>query len=89
LAAAADMLVSALRVVPGERFAIVGDTATVEIMAALEHAGLAARAEVASLRLDQLKSHATNHSGDRPHNILERGPQIRLGRLQRRNQAEQ
>jgi leucyl aminopeptidase (aminopeptidase T) len=70
LARAADVLVSALRVAPGERFAIVGDAATTDILRFLEHAGRAARAEVATLKLDELKSYATNHSGDRPHKVL-------------------
>lgn len=59
-----------LRVAPGERFVVVGDAATVPILDALDLAGRAARAEVATLRLDELKSFATNHSGDRPHKVL-------------------
>ena len=74
LARAADILVrTALKVTPGERFAIVGDSATVPILAALDYAGRAAGAEVATLRLDELKSYSTNHSGDRPHKVLPDG----------------
>ena len=71
LAKAADVLVqTALRVGPGERFVVVGDLPTMPILAALEHAGRAAGAEVASLRLDELRSYSTNHSGERPHKVL-------------------
>jgi leucyl aminopeptidase (aminopeptidase T) len=74
LAKAADVLVrTALRVAPGERFVVVGDAATVPILAALEQAGRAAGAEVAPLRLDELKSYSTNHSGERPHKVLPDG----------------
>lgn len=71
LANAADVLVeTALRVAPGERFVIVGDFATTSILEALERAGRAAGAEVASLRLDEVRSYSTNHSGERPHKVL-------------------
>ncbi len=71
LSKAADALVrTALRVSPGERFVLVGDAPTAAILAALEQAGRAMDAEVASLRLDELRSYSTNHSGERPHKVL-------------------
>ena len=70
LARAARVLVQALRVTAGERFVVVGDLETLPLLAALEQAGRAAGAEVASLRIDQLRSHSTNHSGERPHKVL-------------------
>lgn len=74
LATAATVLVqSALRVAQGERFVIVGDFATTPILTALDRAGRAAGAEVATLRLDQLRSYSTNHSGERPHRVLPDG----------------
>ncbi|MBX3206466.1 MAG: hypothetical protein KF764_15435 [Labilithrix sp.] len=74
LTTAAEVLVaSALRVTAGERFVVVGDHPTTPIVAALERAGRAAGAEVAPLRLDQLKSYSTNHSGERPHKVLPDG----------------
>src|SRR4051812_30987068 len=74
LARAASVLVqTALRVAPGERFVIVGDAATLRLLSALEQAGRAAGAEVATLHLDQLRSFSTNHSGERPHKVLPDG----------------
>jgi aminopeptidase len=74
LARAANVLVkTALRVATGERFAIVGDVGTTPIVNALEQAGRDVDAEVATLRLDQLKSYSTNHSGERPHKVLPDG----------------
>ncbi len=74
LARAADVLVqTALHVVAGERFVVVGDAPTQSITNALEQAGRAAGAEVAALRLDQLRSFSTNHSGERPHKVLPDG----------------
>jgi leucyl aminopeptidase (aminopeptidase T) len=71
LTTAARMLVqTALRVAAGERFVIVGDLTTSAILTALELAGRDAQAEVAVLRLDQLRSYSTNHSGERPHKVL-------------------
>jgi leucyl aminopeptidase (aminopeptidase T) len=71
LSRAAEVLVTtALRVTPGERFVVVGDLGTTAIMNAIEQVGRAAGAEVASLRLDLLKSYSTNHSGERPHKVL-------------------
>ncbi len=68
---AATMLVmTALRVSPGERFVAVGDLESTQILEALELAGKNAGAETATLRLDQLRSYSTNHSGDRPHKVL-------------------
>ncbi len=74
LARAADVLVkTALRVATGERFAIVGDVGTSPIVHELERAGRETGAEVATLRLDQLRSYSTNHSGERPHKVLPDG----------------
>ena len=74
LTKAATILVqTALRVVPGERFVVVGDAPTMPILDALEQAGRAAGAEVATLRLDLLKSVSTNHTGERPHKVLPDG----------------
>jgi leucyl aminopeptidase (aminopeptidase T) len=74
LATAADVLVrTALRVTAGERFVVVGDTGTIPILGALERAGRDAGAEVAILRVDQLRSFSTNHSGERPHKVLPDG----------------
>lgn len=74
LHAAATVLVSsALRVAPGERFVVVGDESTIPLLTALETAGREAGAEVAALRLDQLRSVSTNHPGDRPHRVLPDG----------------
>ncbi|HEY8073211.1 MAG TPA: hypothetical protein VIF62_03860 [Labilithrix sp.] len=61
---------TALRVQPGERFVAVGDLESTQILDALEIAGKNAGAETATLRLDQLRSYSTNHSGDRPHKVL-------------------
>ena len=71
---AADMLVrTCLRLVQGERFVAVGDAESQPMLAALEAAGRAAGAEVSALRLDQLRSYSTNHSGERPHKVLPDG----------------
>jgi aminopeptidase len=71
---AADMLVkTGLRLVQGERFVVVGDAESQPILAALEAAARAAGAEVSALRLDQLRSYSTNHTGDRPHKVLPDG----------------
>jgi leucyl aminopeptidase (aminopeptidase T) len=71
LQGAADMLVrTALRVAPSERFVVVGDTITADLVVALEQAGRAANAEVAALHLDLLRSQSTNHTGERPHKVL-------------------
>ncbi len=71
---AADVLVTtALRVTPGERFVAVGDADSVPLLQALEAAARAAGAEAAALRLDLLRSFATNHSGERPHKVLPDG----------------
>lgn len=71
---AAEVLVTtALRVTPGERFVAVGDADSMPIVQALEAAAKAAGAEAAALRLDLLRSFATNHSGERPHKVLPDG----------------
>src|SRR5262245_38289803 len=71
LARGASILVrTALRVTPGERFVAVGDLESQDILNALDRAARAVGAESASLRLDQLRSYSTNHSGDRPHKVL-------------------
>jgi leucyl aminopeptidase (aminopeptidase T) len=49
---------------------VVGDFESVPILDALEAAGKQVGAETASLRLDQLRSYSTNHSGERPHKVL-------------------
>ncbi len=70
----ADVLVrTSLRLVPGERFVVVGDAESQPMLAALEAAGREAGAEVSALRLDQLRSYSTNHSGERPHKVLPDG----------------
>lgn len=63
-------MITALRVTPGERFVAVGDVESAPVLEALEAAARAAGAESASLRLDLLRSFATNHSGERPHKVL-------------------
>ena len=68
--AAVTLVRTALRVGEGERFVIVGDADSVRVLRALENAGLEARAEVTALRLEQHRSHSTNHSGERPHKVL-------------------
>lgn len=74
LARAADVLVrSALRVASGERFVAVGDLSTAPVLEALERAARDVGAEVATLRLDKLRSYATNHNGERPHKVLPDG----------------
>ncbi len=70
----ADVLVrTCLRLVKGERFVAVGDAESQPMLAALEAAGRDAGAEVSALRLDQLRSYSTNHSGERPHKVLPDG----------------
>lgn len=68
--AAGVLLGSALRVVAGERFVVVGDLESVPLVTALEATARALSAEVSTLRLDLLKSTSTNHSGERPHKVL-------------------
>lgn len=58
---------------PGERFVAVGDAESQPMLAALEAAGRDTGAEVFALRLDQLRSYSTNHSGERPHKVLPDG----------------
>jgi leucyl aminopeptidase (aminopeptidase T) len=71
---AADVLVrTCLCLVAGERFVVVGDAESQPMLAALEAAGRAAGAETSALRLDQLRSYSTNHSGERPHKVLPDG----------------
>lgn len=70
----ADMLVTTgLRLVPRERFVVVGDAESQPMITALEAAARSAGAEVVALRLDQLRSFSTNHSGERPHKVLPDG----------------
>ena len=57
----------------GERFVAVGDAESQPMLAALEAAGRSTGAEVFALRLDQLRSYSTNHSGERPHKVLPDG----------------
>lgn len=70
LRAATTLVRTALRVGEGERLAVVGDGDSLRVLKALENAGLAARAEVTALRLEQHRSYSTNHSGERPHKVL-------------------
>lgn len=70
----ADSLVrTGIRLVAGERFVVVGDAESQPMLAALEAAGRDVGAEVSALRLDQLRSYSTNHSGERPHKVLPDG----------------
>lgn len=71
---ASNLLVrSCLRVTPGERLAIVGDAESNAIVQAIENAGRDQGADVSVLRLDQLRSYSTNHTGERPHKVLPDG----------------
>lgn len=71
---AADVLLrTGLRVVQGERFVAVGDAESQPMLAALEAAARSIGAEVSALRLDQLRSYSTNHTGERPHKVLPDG----------------
>lgn len=71
---AADALIrTGLRLAQGERFVAVGDAESQPMLAALEAAARAAGGEVSALRLDQLRSYSTNHSGERPHKVLPDG----------------
>jgi leucyl aminopeptidase (aminopeptidase T) len=71
---AAEVLVgTALRVTPGERFVAVGDVDSLPMLDAVAAAARNAGAEFAALRLDLLRSFATNHSGERPHKVLPDG----------------
>lgn len=68
---AARALVSAcLRVGDGERLVVVGDSDSEPVASAVEAAGIAEGAAVTVLRVDALRSHSTNHSGERPHKVL-------------------
>ncbi|MBS2013529.1 MAG: hypothetical protein JST00_11605 [Deltaproteobacteria bacterium] len=68
---AASMLVrSCLKIVSGERLALVGDAECSPVLQAIENAGREAGADVSVLRLDQLRSYSTNHTGERPHKVL-------------------
>lgn len=71
--AATTLVRSCLRLTQGERFAVVGDAESAPLVAALEAAGREAHADVIALRLDQLRSYSTNHSGERPHKVLPDG----------------
>jgi leucyl aminopeptidase (aminopeptidase T) len=74
LRAAATVLVrTGLHLVSGERFVAVGDAESQPMLAALEAAARELGAEVSALRLDQLRSYSTNHSGERPHKVLPDG----------------
>lgn len=71
LSASAELLVrSALKVSSGERFVCVGDETSEPLLVALEAAATSLGADASALRLDQLRSQATNHSGLRPHKVL-------------------
>ena len=71
--AANNLVRTGLELVSGERFVAVGDAESQPMLAALEAAGRDAGAEVSALRLDQLRSYSTNHSGERPHKVLPDG----------------
>jgi leucyl aminopeptidase (aminopeptidase T) len=71
--AATTLVRTCLELQPGERFVAVGDAESQPMLAALEAAGRDAGAEVSALRLDQLRSYSTNHSGERPHKVLPDG----------------
>jgi leucyl aminopeptidase (aminopeptidase T) len=74
LRTAANVLVrTGLHLVAGERFVAVGDAESQPMLAALQAAALEVGAEVSALRLDQLRSYSTNHSGERPHKVLPDG----------------
>lgn len=82
--AARTLLESTLALRAGETVAIIGDIATSEILTVLERASRALDADVITLRLDQLlshASHATNHPGERPHKILPEEVARALGRV--------
>jgi leucyl aminopeptidase (aminopeptidase T) len=70
---AASVLVSTLRVTEGERFVVVGDLESLDLLNALDAAGRKAGADVAALRIDLLRSQSTNHTGERPHKVLPDG----------------
>lgn len=71
--AATTLVSTCLRLTQGERFVVVGDAESQLLMTALETAGREAQADVTALRLDQLRSYSTNHSGERPHKVLPDG----------------
>jgi leucyl aminopeptidase (aminopeptidase T) len=71
--AATNLVRTGLELVSGERFVAVGDAESQPMLAALEAAARDAGAEVSALRLDQLRSYSTNHSGERPHKVLPDG----------------
>src|SRR3954451_15180999 len=71
---AAGILVrSTLHLAAGERFVGLGDAESEPMLMALEAAARDAGAEVTTLRLDRVRSHSTNHSGERPHKVLPDG----------------
>jgi leucyl aminopeptidase (aminopeptidase T) len=71
LASAATTFVgTALKVKAGERVAVLCDDTSSEVGDAVTRAATVAGAEVTTLRLDQLRSVSTNHTGDRPHKVL-------------------
>jgi leucyl aminopeptidase (aminopeptidase T) len=68
---AAGVLVrTGLRVGPGERCVIVADEGSGDIGEALERAVVAEGGHATLARLDELRSVATGHSGERPHRVL-------------------
>ena len=68
--AATSLMRSVLALAPGERFVAVGDAESSRILDALEKAAKQAGGEPTLLRLDRLRSHSTNHTGERPHKVL-------------------
>lgn len=69
-AAATRLVASALKVRSGEHLVVVADRESEEIADAVASAATGAGAQASVARLDQLRSVATNHSGERPHKVL-------------------
>jgi leucyl aminopeptidase (aminopeptidase T) len=69
-AAAARLVASALKVKTGDHLVVVADRESEPIAAAVAGAATSAGAQASIARLDQLRSVATNHSGERPHRVL-------------------
>ena len=68
--AATVLVTTVLHVRSGDRFVIIGDGESADIVQAIAEAGEAAGAEVTLALLDQLRSQSTGHTGDRPHKVL-------------------
>ncbi len=71
LAHAATVLVtSVLHAREGDRFVVIGDGESVEMVQAIGEAAEQAGAQVTLALLDQLRSQSTGHTGERPHKVL-------------------